>query len=301
MRPVAQAVFHSLADNQGLRALASRVGMRAGRGWAGRLVAGETTAEAIAAARRLSAHGLAHTLDHLGPPVPTMAAADAATRTYLDILREIASAGIERNVSLALTRFGLMVDRATCVDNLRRVLDVAVAQRFFVHIAMEDSRYTQLTLDTFETLWQQDYRVAGLVVQAALPRSVDDTRRLNNLGARVRLVKGNYRERRGIAYRTPADVRAAFRSIMRMLLLEGTCPAIATHDPSLIDETTAFAASHGIAPDSFEFQMLYGVRRDLQAGLAASGYRVRVRVPFGAEWFPYFMRRIGDHPGALLR
>ena len=296
MLVVSKAFFHALASSRGLKRLASRYGMRQERSFARRFVAGETAAEAIAACARIEASGMMQTLDYLGESVGTMAQADAATRTYIAILREIAEAGIGRNVSLKLTQLGLTVDRATCVDNLRRILDPAAAHQFFVRLDMEDSRYTQVTLDVFETLWQQGYRNIGVVLQSYLARSVEDARRMNALGARVRLVKGAYKEPRGVAYQAKGQVDAAFVEIMRLLLLEGAYPAIATHDPAMIDATKAFARGRGIPPERYEFQMLYGIRRDLQAALTAEGYRVRVYVPFGREWFPYVMRRLGERP-----
>jgi proline dehydrogenase len=279
-----------------MKSLASRYGLRSETSFARRFVAGETVADAIAAARRLEAAGLHQTLDFLGESIATMAEADRATRVYLGILREIAGSGVGRNVSLKLTQLGLTVDRATCVDNLRRILDAATPDEFFVRIDMEDSRYTQVTFDVFETLWQQGYRNAGIVVQSYLPRSMDDVKRMNALGARVRLVKGAYREPRKIAYQKKEQVDATFVEIMQVLLTDGVQPAIATHDPAMLAAATAFATRHSIAPDRFEFQFLYGIRRDLQARLASEGYRVRIYVPFGAEWFPYLMRRLGEQP-----
>jgi proline dehydrogenase len=262
-------------------------------------VAGETLEETVPVARRIEASGMSLTLDYLGESVATMAEADQATRRYLALLQQIAAAGIHRNVSLKLTQLGLTVDRATCVDNLRRILDPAAAQDFFVRIDMEDSRYTQVTLDVFETLWQQGYRNVGIVVQSYLPRSLDDARRMNALGARVRLVKGAYQEPRGVAFRSKAQVDAMFVEIMRVLMDGGIYPAIATHDPAMIAATRAFADERGIPADRYEFQMLYGVRRDLQQELVTRGYRVRIYVPFGSEWFPYFMRRVGERPANL--
>jgi proline dehydrogenase len=282
-----------------MKRLASRYGLRNESSFARRFVAGESVADAIAAARRIEAAGLHQTLDFLGESVTTMAEADRATRAYLGILKEIAGSGIGRNVSLTLTQLGLTVDRATCVDNLRRILDGAAPYEFFVRIDMEDSRYTQVTFDVFETLWQQGYRNAGIVVQAYLPRSIDDVRRMNALGARVRLVKGAYREPRKIAHQKKEQVDAAFVEIMQLLLTQGIQPAIATHDRAMLDATTGFARRHAIAPDRFELQFFYGIRRDLQARLAGEGYRVRIYVPFGQEWFPYFMRRLGERPANL--
>jgi len=296
MLSVSKAVFQALAASKGMKSLASRYGLRGDDSFARRFVAGETVADAIAAARRLEAAGLQQTLDFLGESVATMAEADRATRVCLAMLAEIAAAEIGRNVSLKLTHLGLTVDRATCVDNLRRILDAAAPHEFFVRIDMEDSRYTQVTFDIFETLWQQGYRNAGIVVQSYLPRSVDDVKRMNALGARVRLVKGAYREPRKIAYQKKAQVDAAFVEIMRLLLTGGVYPAIATHDPAMIGATEAFAAERAIASDRYEYQMLYGIRRDLQARLLREGHTVRIYVPFGREWFPYFMRRLGERP-----
>jgi proline dehydrogenase len=223
-----------------------------------------------------------------------MSDADAATRKYIGILNDIAAATVERHVALKLTQLGLPVDRATCVDNLRRVLDAASTHGFFVRIHMEESRYTQVTLDIFETLWQQGYRNAGPAVQAYLPRSVNDARRLIALGAAVRLVKGSYKEPRGVAYRSHAQVDAAFVEIMRMLMIEGTSPALATHDPAMIEASRAVAVERQIPSNHYEFEMYYGIRPDLQRTLAGQGCRVRVYIPFGPEWFPYLMRRLGE-------
>jgi proline dehydrogenase len=296
---VSKAFFQALAGSQGLKHLASRFGLRHPDSFARRFIAGETVEEAIAAARRLEAAGLMQTLDMLGESVGTMAEADAATRSYLALIEQIVAAGIGRNISLKLTQLGLTVDRATCVDNLRRILDSAAAHDFFVRVDMEDSPFTQVTLEIFETMWQQEYRNAGIVLQSYLPRSLADVVRLIELGARVRLVKGAYNEPKGVAYQDKADVDAAFVEIMKLLLAGGKYPAIATHDPAMIAATRSFASQRGIPPERFEFQMLFGVRRDLQARLAADGYRVRVYVPFGREWFPYFMRRLGERPANI--
>jgi proline dehydrogenase len=301
---VSKAFFQTLAGSQNLKRLASRYGMRHERSFAHRFIAGESIDDAIAAARRIQSAGLLVTLDYLGESVATMAEADAATREYLGLLEQIAGSGIERNISLKLTQLGLTIDRATCVDNLRRILDGGVTHGFFVRIDMESSAFTAVTIDVFETMWQQGYRNAGVVLQSCLRRSEDDAARMNALGARVRLVKGAYKEPKTVAYQAKADVDAAFVRIMRQLLGEGHYPAIATHDPAMIDATRAFAREQRIANDRYEFQMLYGVRRDLQTTLVRDGRRVRVYVPFGREWFPYFMRRLGERPanvGFVLR
>jgi len=296
LQAVSRALFSSLASSTTLKDLASTYGMRSPRSFARRFIAGETIEEAIDAARAVESAGMLQTLDLLGESVESVAEADAATRTYVDVLERIVAAGIGRNISLKLTQLGLTIDRATCVDNLRRILDTAAAHDFFVRIDMENSPFTQVTLDVFETMWQQGYRNAGVVLQSALPRSVNDVRRMNELGARVRVVKGAYKEPRSVAYQNKAQVDAAFVEITRLLLSEGTYPAIATHDPAMVAATRAYAVQRGIDPSRFEFQMLYGIRRDLQTQLTAAGFRLRVYVPFGREWFPYFMRRLGERP-----
>ena len=296
LQTASKAFFHVLAGSTVLKGLASRYGLRGRGGFARRFIAGESVEEAIEATRAIQASGLSTTLDFLGESVASIAEADTATRAYLAMLDRIAAAGVERNVSLKLTQLGLTIDRATCVDNLRRILDAGVTQGFFVRIDMENSPFTAVTLDIFETMWQQGYRNAGVVLQSCLARSEADVTRMNALGARVRLVKGAYKEPRDVAYQTKAEVDAAFERLMRMLIVDGTYPAIATHDPTMITATRDYAAARSIPPDRFEFQMLYGIRRDLQSSLLADGYRVRVYVPFGREWFPYFMRRLGERP-----
>ena len=288
--------FNLLARSRILNTLASRYGMRRPTSFARRFIAGETIAEAIEAARRVEARGLTHTLDLLGESVTTLEEADAAARAYLKVVDAIVQSGIGRNLSLKLTQLGLDVDKASAIDNLRKILERAEPAGFFVRVDMESSVYTDVTLEVFETLWQQGHRQIGIVLQAALYRSDEDLRRINALGARVRLVKGAYNEPKSVAYQKKADVDAAYARMVRALLTEGVYPAIATHDPKMIELTRKYANEHGVAPDRFEFQMLYGVRRDLQARLVRDGYRLRVYIPFGREWFPYFMRRLGERP-----
>jgi proline dehydrogenase len=291
-----KAFFHLLAQSSSLQKLATRFAMRRTDSFVHRFVPGETVDDAIRAARVLEANGLTETFDHLGESVTTLAEAEAATRDYLDVARAIVAAGVERNISLKLTQLGLDVDRASAVDHMRKILELAGPAGFFVRIDMESSKYTAVTLDIFETLWQQEYRNIGVVLQSDLYRSEEDLKRINALGARVRLVKGAYREPKTVAYQQKAEVDAAYARMMKVLLTDGTHPAIATHDLAMIDLARRWAAERGIGPERFEFQMLYGIRRDLQAMLVAGGYRVRVYVPFGRDWFPYFMRRLGEHP-----
>jgi proline dehydrogenase len=295
-----KALFHLVAQSGTLKKLASRYGMRRTASFARRFIAGENVAEAIEAARAVQARGMLISLDLLGESVTTLAAADAATRQYLDVIDAIIASGIERNLSLKLTQLGLDVDKASAVDNLRKILERAGPAGFFVRIDMEQSAYTEVTLEIFETLWGHGYRQMGVVLQSSLYRSEQDLARVNALGARVRLVKGAYKEPKSVAYPKKEDVDAAYARMLKVLITDGHYGAIGTHDPAMIELARDWARAHAITPDRFEFQMLYGVRRDLQTMLVNAGYRVRVYIPFGREWFPYFMRRLGERPANIM-
>ena len=292
--------FHLVAQSSTLKKLASRYGMRHSTSFARRFIAGETVGEAIEAAKAIQARGLMLTLDLLGESVTNLDEAAAATRHYLAVIDAVIASGIERNISLKLTQLGLDVDKASAVDNLRKILERAGPAGFFVRIDMENSPYTEVTLEIFNTVWQQGHRQIGTVLQSALHRSERDLQQLNALGARVRLVKGAYKEPKSIAYARKADVDAAYARMLKTLLTDGTYPAIATHDPAMITLARDFARERGLPPDRFEFQMLYGIRRDLQTRLLNDGYRMRVYVPFGRQWFPYFMRRLGERPANVM-
>jgi proline dehydrogenase len=301
-----KAFFHTLSYSQILKRLASRYGMSGQHAFARRFIAGETVGDAIAAVRHIESQGLFSTLDYLGESVTSLAAADTATREYLQLMGAVDRADVERNLSLKLTQLGLDVDRAICVDNLRKILTAAeragtgpspaLRGGFFIRIDMESSAYTDATLDIFETVWTLGHRNVGVVLQSCLYRTEKDLERVNALGARIRLVKGAYREPKSVAYQMKSDVDAAYVRLAKRLLVEGTYPAIATHDEEILDVMKGFAAEYAIASDAYEFQMLYGIRRDLQSQYRDAGHRVRVYVPFGREWFPYFMRRLGERP-----
>jgi proline dehydrogenase len=291
-----KAIFHGLAQVTTLQRLASKYGMARGTGFARRFIAGETVEEAVATVADLPKRGLLLTLDYLGESVASAAEAAAAGADYVAMIQEIIASGVERNISLKLTQLGLDVDRATAVDNMRRILDPADAHGFFVRIDMENSPYTDATLQILDTLWDQGHRQIGTVIQSYLKRSAADIQKLNGMGVRVRLVMGAYKEPKTVAFQKKSEVDGAFVDLMHTLLDDGTYPAIATHDPHMIDATKAYAKKKGYAQDRFEFQMLYGIRRDLQASLVNEGYRVRVYVPFGKQWYPYFMRRLGERP-----
>jgi proline dehydrogenase len=293
-------MFTLLSRSNTLKRLASSYGMASPRSFARRVIAGEHVADAISAARALQAKGLLLTLDYLGESVTTIEQATAATREYTHLMDDIVAADIERNVSVKLTQLGLAIDRATCVDNMRRILEPARQHGFFVRIDMENSPYTDVTLEVFETLWNLEYRNIGVVLQSYLFRTERDLRRMNELGARVRLVKGAYREPASVAYQQKSDVDAAYLRQMRLLLDHGAYPAFATHDVALLNEIKSYATERGVTRDRYEFQMLYGVRRDLQISFVTDGYRMRIYVPFGKEWFPYFMRRLGERPANVL-
>ena len=291
-----KAFFQTLSYSQTLKTLASRYGMSGRRAFGRRFIAGETVDDAIAAVRDIQSHGLFTTLDYLGESVTSLGEADTATREYLQLIDAVDRAGVERNLSLKLTQLGLDVDRAICVDNLRKILKAADQCGFFVRVDMESSAYTDATLDMFETVWKLGHRNVGAVLQSCLYRTEKDFERVNALGARIRLVKGAYREPKSIAYQLKSDVDAAYVRLGKRLLTEGVYPAIATHDEAILDEMKRFARERGVSPDAYEFQMLYGIRRDLQNAFRDAGYRMRVYVPFGREWFPYFMRRLGERP-----
>jgi proline dehydrogenase len=293
---LSKATFAALASSTLLKRLASRYGLRRPDSFARRFVAGERLEDAIAVAQAIEREGLLVSLDYLGERVSTRDAATAATKTYQELVGAVTAAGISRNLSLKLTQLGLDIDRATAIDNLRRIVETASTADCFVRIDMESSAYTDETLDVFETLWSLGCRNIGIVIQSYLRRSREYVERMNGLGARVRLVKGAYREPTEVAFQQKSEVDAAFVELMQILLMSGHYPAIATHDETIIETTRRFAADMQIRVDQYEFQMLYGVRRDLQKSLAAQGHPFRVYVPFGREWYAYFMRRLGERP-----
>jgi proline dehydrogenase len=271
------------------------------RKFALRFVAGETPDQAIRAVSALNAKGIRASLDHLGENVTRPHEAVAAADSYIDILNLIASTGVDSNVSLKLTQMGLDIDEELCLDNVCRILKRARELDNFVRLDMESSAYTDRTLGMFRRLWNEmGFRNVGVVLQAYLYRTEADVREMNALGARVRLCKGAYNEPPEHAFPRKADVDANYAKLTRLLLTEGNYPGIATHDERLIEYTKRFAASRGISPATFEFQMLYGVRRESQEQLARQGYNMRVYVPYGQEWYPYFMRRLAERPANVV-
>ncbi len=264
-----------------------------------RFVAGESLNEAIESVQRLNAAGMTATLDNLGESVSTTAAAGAAAMQYIAILHAIERKGVRCNASLKLTQMGLDVDRDLCVRNVERIVAQAAQFDNFIRIDMESSAHTQITLDIFKDIFARRKNV-GIVIQSYLYRSESDIRELNRLGARVRLCKGAYNEPVSVAFPDKADVDKNYVKLMQLLLSEGNYPAIATHDERVIETTRAYASKHGITPDRYEFQMLYGIRRDLQQQIVRDGYGLRIYVPYGEEWYPYTMRRMAERPANLL-
>jgi proline dehydrogenase len=263
-----------------------------------RFVAGESLSAALPAIQRLHDAGFRSTVDILGESVTSEEAARAASSAYVEALHALADHGIDLNVSLKLSQMGLKLGPQVARQNAGRVLAAAAELGAFVRIDMEDHTTTDATLD----VWRQLRPVmagqgdVGVVLQSALRRTEADAEALIGEGARIRLCKGAYKEPASVAYAEKADVDAAYRRITERLLLDATLPAIATHDEAMVDHATAFAREHGIAPDRFEFQMLYGIRRDLQDRILADGWAVRIYVPTGREWYPYFMRRLAERP-----
>ena len=268
-----------------------------------RFVAGETLEEALGVLQRLRDAGLRSTVDVLGESVTSAAAASEAADRYLRALDALASRGLDANVSLKLSQMGLNLDSSLCRANVIRIAQRAREVGAFVRIDMESHLATDATLALFREV-RSVHPAIGVVIQAALRRSGTDVATLISEGARVRLCKGAYREPASVAFPLKADVDAAYADLMQELLRNGAYPALATHDERLIRQAVEQARREGIGPQRFEFQMLYGVRRDLQERLVAEGWTVRVYVPFGTEWYPYFMRRLAERPanvGFVLR
>jgi len=260
-----------------------------------RFVAGQTLDEALGALARLKVAGFSTTVDVLGESVTSPEAANGAADSYIQTLDALAARGLDTNVSLKLTQMGLEIDRGLCRQNVDRVFGRAAQVGAFVRIDMEDHTKTDATLDTWRSARAANPS-SGVVIQAALRRSAADVERLIEEGARIRLCKGAYKEPESVAFGAKADVDASYVALMERLLRAGTYPALATHDEAILARAVRIAGEEGIARDRFEFQMLYGVRRDLQERLLRGGWRVRVYVPYGGEWYPYFMRRLAERP-----
>jgi len=270
---------------------------RLARRMASRFVAGETISEAMTAVRGLNARGITASLDLLGESVHREEEARATASSYLELLDRIEAEKLDANVSLKLTAMGLDVSEELCVANMQMVLERAQEYDSFVRIDMESSEYTDRTLHMFEHRLYPSYpKHVGIVLQSYLRRTAADVDYANRLGCRVRICKGAYHEPPSVAFPEKRDVDENYVRCMHTLMSDGNYPGIATHDERIIAEAKRFATERGIASHRYEFQMLYGVRRDLQERLVRDGYRMRVYVPFGTQWYPYLMRRLAERP-----
>jgi proline dehydrogenase len=273
---------------------------RLARKFASRFVAGETIDQAVTAAGELAQRGITASLDLLGESVTVEAEAVGARDQYLQMLDRLAQAGREVNVSVKLTQMGIDIDENLCQANMTRILDKARSLRGFVRLDMEGSEYTQKTLDFFTQRLFDNYREnCGVVIQSALRRSEADIGDLIRLKARVRLCKGAYLESPTVAFPDKKDVDRNYVRLMERLLREGNYPGIATHDEKIIQHARQFTQREQIGSERYEFQMLYGVRRDLQGRLKQAGYNMRVYIPFGTQWYPYLMRRLAERPANI--
>lgn len=267
--------------------------------FAKRYIAGEERKDAIRVVRHLNSQGILATIDNLGEHVKEPSHAEDAVREYLGLLDDIMDGGVNSSVSLKLTHFGLDISDEIAEGNLRVIIKKASELNNFVTFDMEGSRYTQRTIDTFLRLHEK-YTNIGIAIQSYLYRSQMDVRLLIEKGASVRLVKGAYKEPAQIGFPKKRDVDKNFEELMKSLLLKGNYPAIATHDERLINEAIRFADENGIPKERFEFQMLLGIKRKLQKRLADSGYKVRVYIPYGADWLPYTLRRLSERKENLF-
>jgi proline dehydrogenase len=286
-----------LAHNRNLRDFVTH--NRATRGISRRFVAGEELDEAIEVARVLNGQRLQVALDHLGENVSEAEQARAAVQDYIAAIERIKQTGVDANISIKLTALGLDISQELCEQNVRSILEYARQYAIFVCIDMEGSDYTEQTVDIALRLHKQ-FEYVGTVIQSYLYRSKKDIEQLIAQGVRVRLVKGAYKEPKEIAFQQKSEVDRNYVRLTMMLLSRGNFPAIATHDEAIINAACKYARDNGISKSAFEFQMLYGIRRDLQEKLVSQGYKVRIYVPYGSQWYPYLMRRLAERPANLI-
>ena len=287
-----------LSERQGIFNFVRRNGVA--RKFASRFVAGETIETGVKGAVDLAAKGITSSLDLLGESVTLESEAIAARDQYLQMLDRMATARVEVNVSVKLTQMGLDIGEELCADNMLRILDKAKSLGGFVRLDMEGSDYTQRTLDFFRNhLFERYGAHCGVVIQSMLRRSEKDIEDMIALRARVRLCKGAYLEPPSVAFPDKADVDRSYVKLMQRLLAEGNYPGLATHDEAIIGQAREFAGRERIGTERYEFQMLYGVRRDLQTRLRRAGHNMRVYIPFGTQWYPYLMRRLAERPANI--
>jgi proline dehydrogenase len=286
-----------LSEREGPKKLLT--GTPAGRQLASRFIAGEKLEDALQVIRRLNREGFKVTLDCLGESVHEESAAESACQTYLDLLDRLAAEKLDSHVSVKLTQLGLAIDEGLARKHLGRLAQSAVRHNNFVRVDMEGSAFTDSTLRVFCAV-DAPRDAMGIAVQSYLRRTARDVGDLLERGVRIRLVKGAYKEPPEIAFAKKSDVDRSYQELTENLLASGIYHAIATHDERIIAATQALARKQGLSSDSFEFQMLYGIRRRLQRALIQQGWRVRLYVPYGPEWYAYFMRRLAERPANLL-
>lgn len=293
---LARALVLKVAETPAFRNWVKR--SRLTQGLVRRFIAGEDVETALAVASRLNSEGFLVALDYLGEDTRRVEDAQQATNQYIQLLERIAECGVNACISIKLTQLGLDLGCKIARENLGRVLEAARSLKNFVWVDMESSKHTQAILDVFCELYMR-YPNSGTVLQSYLYRTPQDLERLLSLGARVRLVKGAYAEPRQVAYPDKKSVDRQFKVLMERLLERGNEPAIATHDTRLIEHAKQYAAQLGLDKSKYEFQLLYGIRRELQKQLVAEGYRTLIYVPYGEQWYPYFSRRIAERPANL--
>ncbi len=286
-----------LSESNAAKAVVTRTPLRR---MSRRFVPGERVDDFLRAAEEANGIRLEVTGNYLGEAEHDERTARDAVAAYMQILDGIVSRGLKGNISVKPTQVGLEIGKEFYKDNLRPLLDRAREADVFIRWDMESSEWTQATLDPFEEMWAEGYRKMGVVLQSYLKRTMEDARRMNELGVRVRLCKGAYAEPPEVAFQERSQVDGNYIEVAKLLMEEGNYPALATHDEAIIDTLKAFAHKNGIGPDRFEWQMLHGVRRDLQKQLGEEGYKVRVYVPFGISWYPYLMRRLAEKPANML-
>jgi proline dehydrogenase len=288
-----KSVLLYLSNSQGVKSFLTR--FKTFNNVTRRFVAGEDLSDAVEAIRHLNRTNITASFDHLGESISAEAETREEVKEYLHVLDSIASNALNSNVSVKLTQLGLDISHELCYENTRAIVEAASRYQNFVRIDMEDSTKTDSTLEIFIRL-RREFENVGIVIQSYLYRSEKDIEELLKMGARIRLCKGAYKEPEAVAFPEKSDVDANYVKLMKMLLPSGIYHGIATHDERMIAATKEFASEKGISPDKYEFQMLYGVRRDLQEKLTREGYRMRVYVPYGRYWYPYFMRRLAERP-----
>ncbi len=292
MEKLLSNTFQTLAKNKVANKMAQKYGLKLG---AKRFVAGDGIQHAVDCVRKINDDGMVAMLNYLGEYVFTKEAAEEATKNCIKTLDAIHQSGIDSSLSIKITSLGLDISKELCIQNLKKILSRAEVYGNFVRIEMEDYSHCQLTLDIYKEM-RQEYDNIGTVIQAYLYRTEEDIHDLNEYNANLRLVKGAYKESAAVAFPKKSDVDKNYEKIIKTHLLNGNYAGIATHDDVIIEKVLNFVDQTNISKEQFEFQMLYGIRSDLQKQLTEKGYKVRVYVPYGADWFGYFMRRLAERP-----